>query len=301
MLAPTTPRQQTRPRSRDESDLTNTEGSHLQPRLPAAADRNRKRTQPMRRIVTVTVRVPRDGMAWRLLAEKVALRRPVFHRFARLPGDAGRESPNHPFPMRDSERRARTASPGAALTDTRAPRPPRLAACAAGTPAKGSKVVRGHQGGYRRWRPRAACAGHQLADSRSRRAAAAGSCGCCLFALLRYVACACAQPRAPSRAIARSRSPASPAARAHSRYSPITESSKGSLRIGQPDQGPCQGLGDNLRSSHASTAQVRSSMNRSDADPLSPLCQATPRTEAQPMSLARESNTGKVTAPCPLG
>ena len=118
MWTPTTRRQHSRAGLRYGSDLTDAEWKVLEPLLPPAAKRGRRRAWPMREIMNAISYVLRGGVAWRLLPKCFPPWRTAYRWFARLRDKGVWESLNHHLVMLDRERTGREASPTAAVIDS---------------------------------------------------------------------------------------------------------------------------------------------------------------------------------------
>jgi transposase len=118
MWTPTTRRQHSRPGLRYASDLADAEWAIIEPLLPPAVPRGRKRAWPMREIINAIFYVLRGGIAWRLLPDSFPPWRTVYRWFARLRDGHVFESLNHRLVMLDRERSGRDASPTAAVIDS---------------------------------------------------------------------------------------------------------------------------------------------------------------------------------------
>ena len=118
MWTSTTRRQHSRAGLRYGSDLTDAEWAVLEPLLPPAPGRGRKRAWPLREIVNAIFYVLRGGVAWRLLPDSFPPWRTVYRWFARLRDGGVWESLNHRLVMLDRERAGRGASPTAAVIDS---------------------------------------------------------------------------------------------------------------------------------------------------------------------------------------
>jgi putative transposase len=118
MWTPATLRQDSRAGLRYASDLTDDEWRILEPLLPGAPRRGRRRAWPLREIANAIVYVLRAGCTWRLLPDSFPPWRTVCRWFVRLRDGGVFEAINHHLVMPDRERSGREASPTAAVIDS---------------------------------------------------------------------------------------------------------------------------------------------------------------------------------------
>ena len=118
MWTPATRRQHSRAGLRYASDLTDDEWRILEPLLPGAPRRGRRRAWPLREIANAIFYVLRAGCTWRLLPDSFPPWRTVYRWFARLRDGGVFEAINHHLVMLDRERAGREASPTAAVIDS---------------------------------------------------------------------------------------------------------------------------------------------------------------------------------------
>ncbi len=118
MWNPATRRQYSRAGLRYASDLTDTKWALLEPLLPSAPRRGRRRAWPDREIVNAILYVLRAGCAWRLLPDSFPPWRTVYRWFAHLRDGGVLEAINHRLVILDRERAGREASPTAAVIDS---------------------------------------------------------------------------------------------------------------------------------------------------------------------------------------
>jgi putative transposase len=118
MWTPATRRQHSRAGLRYASDLTDDEWRILEPLLPGAPRRGRRRAWPLREIANAIFYVLRAGCAWRLLPDSFPPWRTVYRWFVRLRDDGVFEAINHQLVMLDREGAGREASPTAAVIDS---------------------------------------------------------------------------------------------------------------------------------------------------------------------------------------
>jgi putative transposase len=117
MWTPATRRQHNRARLRYPSDLTDDEWRILEPLLPGAPGRGRRRAWPLREIANAIFHVLRSGCSSRLLPDSFPPWRTVYRWFVRLRDGGVFEAINHHLVMLDRERSGREASPTAAVID----------------------------------------------------------------------------------------------------------------------------------------------------------------------------------------
>jgi putative transposase len=118
MWTPATRRRHSRAALRYASDVTDAEWRLLEPLLPPASRRGRRRAWPLREIVNAIFYVLRAGCSWRLLPDSFPPWRTVYRWFARLRDDGVLEGVNHHLVVLDRERVGREASPTAAIIDS---------------------------------------------------------------------------------------------------------------------------------------------------------------------------------------
>jgi len=109
MWTPATRRQHSRAGLRYASDLTDDEWRILEPLLPAAPGRGRRRAWPLREIANAIFYVLRAGCTWRLLPDSFPPWRTVYRWFVRLRDGGVFEAINHHLVMLDRERVGREA------------------------------------------------------------------------------------------------------------------------------------------------------------------------------------------------
>jgi transposase len=90
----------------------------LEPLLPPAAPRGRRRAWPDREIVNAIFYILRAGCAWRLLPDNFPPWPTVYRWFARLRDSAVLEALNHHLVILDRERAGREFNPTAAVVDS---------------------------------------------------------------------------------------------------------------------------------------------------------------------------------------
>ena len=118
MWTPATRRQHSREGLRYASDLTDDEWRILEPLLPGALRRGRRRAWPLREIANAIFYILRAGCTWRLLPDSFPPWRTVYRWFVRLRDGGVFEAINHHLVMLDRERAGRDASPTAAVIDS---------------------------------------------------------------------------------------------------------------------------------------------------------------------------------------
>ena len=118
MWTPATRRQHSRAGMRYASDLTDDEWRILEPLLPCAPRRGRRRAWPLREIANAIFYMLRAGCTWRLLPDNFPPWRTVYRWFVRLRDGGVFEAINHHLVMLDRERAGREASPTAAVIDS---------------------------------------------------------------------------------------------------------------------------------------------------------------------------------------
>jgi transposase len=118
MWTPTTRAQHSRADLRYGSDLTDAEWIILEPFLPPACPRGRKRKWPMRRVVEAILYILRSGCGWEMLPGDFPPHSTVYRWFARFRDEGLWETINHHLVMRDRERAGREASPSAGVMDS---------------------------------------------------------------------------------------------------------------------------------------------------------------------------------------
>ncbi len=100
------------------SDLTDDEWRILEPLLPSALGRGRRRAWPLREIANAIFYVLRAGCTWRLLPDSFPPWRTVYRWFVRLRDGGVFEAINHHLVMLDRERAGREANPTAVVIDS---------------------------------------------------------------------------------------------------------------------------------------------------------------------------------------
>lgn len=118
MWNPTARAQHSRDHLRYGSDLTDAEWELIEPCLPPARSRGRKRRWPMRRIVEAILYVLRAGCPWRLLPDSFPPWRTVYRWFAEFRDTGLFESLNHHLVQLDRLRTGREPAPSAAVIDS---------------------------------------------------------------------------------------------------------------------------------------------------------------------------------------
>ena len=141
MWTPATRRQHNRTGLRYASDLIDAEWAVLQPLLPAAPCRGRRRTWPEREIANAIFYVLRSGCTWRRLPDSFLPWRTVHRWFVRLRDGGVFEAINHHLVMLDREHAGREASPSAAMIDSQSVKTTEAAGHAATTRARRSRAA----------------------------------------------------------------------------------------------------------------------------------------------------------------
>src|SRR5271157_5462570 len=118
MWTPTTRQQHSRPVTRYQTDLTDTEWRVIAPHLPKPCSTGRPREWPMREIINGIFYVMRAGCPWRLLPNDLPPWGTIYRWFAIWRDDGRFERINHALVMADRERVGRDASPSAAIIDS---------------------------------------------------------------------------------------------------------------------------------------------------------------------------------------
>jgi putative transposase len=118
MWTPAIRRPHSRAGLRYASDLTDEEWRVLEPLLPGALRRGRRRAWPLREIANAIFYVLRAGCTWCLLPDSFPPWRTVYRWFVRLRDGGLFEAINHHLVMLDRERSGREASPTAAVIDS---------------------------------------------------------------------------------------------------------------------------------------------------------------------------------------
>jgi transposase len=111
MWTPATRRQHSRAGLRYASDLTDDEWRILEPLLPGAPGRGRRRAWPLREIANAIFYMLRAGCTWRLLPDSFPPWRTVYRWFVRLRDGGVFEAINHHLVMLDRKRRVGTPLP----------------------------------------------------------------------------------------------------------------------------------------------------------------------------------------------
>jgi transposase len=118
MWTPETRAEHDRDGLRYPSDLTDAEWQILAPLLPPPADTGRRRSWPMRELISALFYVLRGGCPWRMLPEHFPPHQTAYRWFTRFRDDGTWENLNHQLVMLDRERVGREASPSAAVIDS---------------------------------------------------------------------------------------------------------------------------------------------------------------------------------------
>lgn len=118
MWNPTARAQHSRAHLRYESDLTDAEWRLIEPHLPPARPRGRRRRWSMRENIGAIFYVLRAGCPWRLLPNSFPPWRTVYRWFSELRDDGVFESLNHHLVQLDRIRAGREPAPSAAVIDS---------------------------------------------------------------------------------------------------------------------------------------------------------------------------------------
>ena len=122
MWSPTTRLQHSRSGLRYGTDLTDREWLVLEPLLPPARSKGRRRSWPMRELVNAIFYALRSGCPWRLLPDSFPPPTTVYRWFSFLRDSGCWQAINHYLVMLDRERTGRSASPTAAVLDSQSVR-----------------------------------------------------------------------------------------------------------------------------------------------------------------------------------
>lgn len=118
MWTPATREKYSRIAARYHTDITDAEWRVLEPLFPAAGQRGRPRSWPVREIVNAVFYVLRGGISWRLLPTDLPPWSTVYRWFAAWRDSCVFEKINYMVVMADRERSGRAASPSAAIIDS---------------------------------------------------------------------------------------------------------------------------------------------------------------------------------------